>query len=245
MYQRAHPASLLRLIINPLRRVEENGLNHYGESPIKQESISVSVYKRPGLYFGDMGDGTGYSIIVSGIVSALLSWKVGANMTVTLRPETIEVTCRARLPDSGILITDDRRKPFFVYGDQLASLGFGWFAAPLHTYALACRQALWESRDGDGEQSALFDEGICRSAQFAAPDLPAHLCLRVSLSIGTKRLPFAPATIDQVSKRLRYLDGPAEAGYWGCVTVRDERTSQLQIVVVTDPPPRSSLSPLS
>lgn len=218
-------------------------MNHYDESPIKQESISTSVYKRPGMYFGDMDDGTGYSVIVSEIVSTILSWKVGANITVTLRPATIEITCRARLPGSEILLTDERRRPFFVYGDQLASLGFGWFSAPLHTHAFACRQALWELRDSYGEQSALFDEGICRSAQFAAPDLPDHLCLRVSLSIGTVRLPFAPATIDQVTKRLRYLGGPAEAGYWGCVTVRDERTSKLQIVVVTDYPPQPS--PLS
>lgn len=243
MHDRAHPESLLRFIIFPLLMSEENGLSHYDESPIKQESISASVYKRPGMYFGDMDDGTGYSVIVSEIVSTILSWKAGANMAVTLRPEAIEITCRARLPDSEILFTDEGRKPFFVYGDQLASLGFGWFTAPLHAHAFACRQALWESRDSYGEQSALFDEGICRSAQFSAPDLPDHLCLRVSLSIGTVRLPFAPATIDQVCKRLRYMGGPAEAGYWGCVTVRDERTRELQIVMVTDPPPR--LSPLS
>lgn len=210
----------------------------YEKKTIKQESLSASVYKRPGMYFGDIEDGTGYAGIVAELVATVLSWKPGANLTLILRSGSIELSCRAKLPDAEIPFTYPRRRPFFVFGTGMAGLGFGWFGGPLHVNALACRQAVWELRDEYGEQTAVFDEGVCQHAEFAAPDLPKDLCFRVSLSIGTERLPIAPATFDQVCRRIRYTDGPENEGYWGCVTVRDERIRETHVVVVTDYPPR-------
>ena len=216
-------------------------MDSYEESPIKQEPISISVFKRPGMYFGDLDDGTGYANIVAELVDTILSWKTGANLTVTLQPDRIEVACYARLPDAEIPYTYAPRRPFSVLYDGMANLGYRWFTAPLHAHAFVCRHAVWELRDGGEEQSALIDEGICLSAKFSAPDLPEDLCFRVSLSIGTTRLPFAQARLDQVIQRIRYMGGPAEAGYWGCVTVRDERIGETKAVVVTNYPPRPSI----
>jgi hypothetical protein len=198
------------------------------------------------LHFGVMSDGQAYRSVVRDIVSTLLSWKLRANVTVTLRPDNVEVACRAKLPEGEIPFTDERRRPFFVFGDGLAFFGRGWLGSPhLQTGSFACRQALWELRDGYGEQSVLYDEGVCLKAGFSAPDLPEHLCLRVTFSIGTERLPFTHATIEQIAKSVRYMGGPAEATYWGCVTIWDKRTNESRVVVVTDPPPRPFGHPYS
>lgn len=210
----------------------------YDERRIEADPLSVSVFKRPGMYFGDMEDGQGYSMIIGEIVSTLLSWRTGANLTVRLRCDNVVIACRARLPDAEIPDLCEARKPFLVYGDGLATLGRGWFCHGLGAHSLACRNALWELRDAHGEQSSVFSEGLCHSASFSAPKLPDDLCFRVSLSIGTERLPLGTATLAQVAKQIRYMSGPAEAGYWGCVTIWDERIGESQVVIVTDPPPR-------
>lgn len=218
-------------------------MDSYDEHLINVEPISVRVHKRPGIYFGDLDDGTGYAIIVQDIVDAVLSWKIGANVTVTLRPDRVEVACHARLPDGTNPWTIASRKPFFVAGDGVAWHRAPKFSQSLYSYSpphtVVCRNAVWELRDGGEEQFALFDEGICRQTKVAAPDLPKSFCFRVALSIGTERLPFAPASLEQVVERIRYLGGPPEAGGWGRVTFRDERTGESQVVFVTDCPPRS------
>jgi len=213
-------------------------MGSYEEISIEPEPLSISVHKRPGMYFLNLDDGTGYAIVVSNLIETLLSWKVGANVTLTLMPDRVEVFCRASLPKGENLWTCNPRRPFFVLDEGKANLGSSWFSSPLHTDSIVCQNAIWELRDGGDEQSAVFHEGVCRSAQFAAPDLPESYCFRVSLSIGTQKLPFTAATLDQVVGRIRYMGGPAEAGYWGCVTLRDKRTGETKILVVTDYPPR-------
>jgi hypothetical protein len=101
---------------------------------------------------------------------------------------------------------------------------------------MACSRMKWEIRDRFGAGTAVFAEGRCRSAIPSAADLPDDMCLRVSIVIGTPRLAIAPATMGQVVAALRFMAGPAEAGYWGCVSVVDDRTEERTTVIVTDPP---------
>lgn len=212
-------------------------MDAYEESSIGPEHLRVSVFRRPGMYFGDMEDGTAYAVIVAELVESVLSWKTGANLSVTLRADQVEVACHARLPGGEPLPSHVSRRPFTVCCTGQGHLGFSWFTAPLRAQAFACREAHWEIRDEFGEQSAVFDEGVCVQAGFSAPDLPEALCFRVSLGIGTERLPITPAKLDPICQRIRHMAGPMDAGYWGCVTLRDERVGETRVVVVTSAPP--------
>ncbi|KAF0102390.1 MAG: hypothetical protein FD187_673 [bacterium] len=220
-------------------------MDPYEESPIEFHSYRDSVNQRPGLYFGDLEDGTAYALIVEELVSAVLWWKTGANLSLTLEPELIELACRAELPGGAAPATWPGFRPLFVFGKGMASLAFTRFTNPLHMLAAACRQSMWELRDRHGEESALFDEGRCRMAAFVAPELPREFCFRASLRIGTERLTFAPASLEQVARRIRYQDGPQAAAYWGCVTVRDMESEETRVVIVTEPPhlPRANWRP--
>ena len=66
----------------------------------------------------------------------------------------------------------------------------------------------------------------------------AHPHTAYLFAIGTPQLVIAPATINRVAMAIRHQSGPAEAGYWGCVSISDTRTGESRAVVVTDPPPK-------
>lgn len=52
----------------------------YGENNIEVLSIRESVLKRPGMYFGDLQDGSAYARTIQSLVHMMLSWQIGANM---------------------------------------------------------------------------------------------------------------------------------------------------------------------
>ena len=56
----------------------------YEEVSIKFSSTRKSVLKRPGMYFGDLLDGSAYAGIIQDLVQATLSWRIGANLGMDL-----------------------------------------------------------------------------------------------------------------------------------------------------------------
>ena len=208
----------------------------YDERPLDAASWRDAILKRPAMVLGNMENGDAFAWIVRELVQATLSWQIGANLGLRLTPGNgVELDCYRSLPQGEKAHEHHWSRPIHVITDQLAILGWGSCAS--QTLALACSRMKWEIRDRFGAGSAAFDQGLCRYAAHSAPELPAHLCLRVSLAIGTPRLVIAPATIDRVAMAIRYLSGPAEAGYWGCVNISDARTEESRAVVVTNPPP--------
>lgn len=188
------------------------------------------------MLLGNMENGDAFAWIVQQLVQATLSWQIGANLGLRLTPgNLVELDCYSSLPHGEKAHEHHWSRPIHVITDQLAILGWGSCASQI--LALACRRMKWEIRDRFGAGSAVFDQGLCRYAAHSAPELPAHLCLRVLLVIGAPQLVIAPATINRVAMAIRYLSGPAEAGYWGCVSISDTRTGESRAVVVTDPPP--------
>ena len=173
------------------------------------------------MMLGNMENGDAFAGIVRELVQATLSWQIGTNLGLRLTPgNLVELDCYSSLPQGEKAHEHHWSRPIHVITDQLAILGC--FASQI--LAVACSRMKWEIRDRFGAGSAVFDQGLCQYAAHSAPELPAHLCLRVSLAIGTPRLVIAPATIDRIAMAIRYLSGPAEAGYWGCVSISDTRT---------------------
>lgn len=196
------------------------------------------VFKRPGMYFGDMTTGNAYAAILHDIIEAALSWKIGANLVLELMPgNRIRLTGKARMPDIPISLTVESKRPMMFYQTQETSQHEGLYYSSMYFDSCACQSMLWETRDANLEHVVLIKEGICKAVRFATPNLPMDLCLRVNLIIGSSRLSLAPATLDEVAKRIRYLSGPAGAGYWGHVMVHDRRTHECRSVRVTAPPP--------
>lgn len=206
----------------------------YGEYDIEILSVRDSVLKRTGMYFGDLQDGRAYARTIQVLVHAALSWQIGANVGIRLKSNNeVELYCYGGLPQGDKPHVHRWGRPIQVITKELAFLGdYG-----LECCSVACSHMTWEIRDQFASGTAVFEEGYCRSAVKSAPDLPAQLCLRVALKVGTPAIPMAPATLAQVVHVLRYMSGPAEAGYWGCVTIEDVRTRETLDVLVTDPPP--------
>jgi len=211
----------------------EFDLNPYVETEIEVLSLRDSVLKRPGMYFGDLHDGSAYAGIVQAMVHATLSWQIGANVGLRLKPNNeIELYCDSGLPQGDKPHEHRWSRPIQGVTKDLALFG----DHRLEYCSVACDQMIWELRDPVSSDTVVFQEGCCRSAMASAPNLPIHLCLRVVLAIGTPAIQIAPATIAQVANVLRYMSGPAEAGYWGCVSIEDLRTVESFVVMVTDPP---------
>ena len=206
----------------------------YEEYEIEVLSIRDSVLKRPGMYFGDMQDGSAYARTIQVLVQATLSWQIGAKIGTKLKSNNeVEFYCYGGLPQGDKPHLHRWSRPIQVITKELAFFGdYG-----LECCSVACSHMTWEIRDQFASGTAVFQEGYCRSAIHSAPDLPAHLCLKVALKIGTTAIPIVPATLAQVAHVLRYMSGPAEAGYWGCVSINDLRKGETQDVLVTDPPP--------
>lgn len=206
----------------------------YGEHNIEVLSIRESVLKRPGMYFGDLQDGSAYARAIQSLVHAMLSWQVGANIGIGLKSNNaVELSCYGGLPQGEKPHEHRWRRPIQVITKELAFFS----DRGLECCSVACSHMKWEIRDQFASGTAVFEEGFCRSAIQTAPNLPAHLCLRASLKIGTLAIPMAPATLAQVASVLRYMSGPAQAGYWGCIHIEDLRTDQTLDQLVTDPPP--------
>jgi hypothetical protein len=213
----------------------ETDMGPYEERTMDAASTRDALWKRPAMLLGSMEDGAAFACIVRQLVEATLSWQIGSNLALQLTPGNgVELRCYSDLPQGEKAYEHRWSRPLHVVTDRFAILGAGRYATQI--LALACRQMKWEIRDRFGAGSAVFEEGLCRHAAHVAPDLPAHLCLRVSLVIGTSRLVIAPTTIDQVARAIRYMSGPAEAGYWGCVSISDTRTGESRAVLVTDWP---------
>lgn len=215
--------------------VLESNLGPYDERPLAA-SWRDAMLKRPAMLLGNMENGDAFAGIVRHLVQATLSWQIGANLGLRLMPgNVVELDCYSNLPHGEKALEHHWSRPIHVITDQLAILGAGSCASQI--LALACSRMKWEICDRFGAGSAVFDQGLCRYAAHSAPELPAHLFLRVLLVIGTPQLVMAAATINQIAMAIRYLSGPAEAGYWGCVSISDTRTGESRTVVVTDPPP--------
>ena len=206
----------------------------YEEVSIKFSSTRKSVLKRPGMYFGDLLDGSAYAGIIQDLVQATLSWRIGANLGIRLKPNNeVELYCYGELPKGEMPLEPRGCRPIHVLTKEQVLFG----DRALEYAAVACSQMNWEIQDQFSSGSVNLQEGYCRSAMQSAQNLPAHLCLRVALKIGTSDIPIAPATLAQVAHYLRYMSGPAEAGYWGCVSIKDLRTNETLDRLVTDPPP--------
>ncbi len=211
----------------------------YEEIEIEFVSVRERVLKRPGLYFGDLEDGSAYAGIIRKLVNATLSWQIGANVAVKLKSNNeVELHCYSGLPNGEKPYEHRWSRPIQVTTKELVLFGDGVFGSSHLEYcSVACNPMTWEIREQFASGSAIFEDGYCLSAMESAPHLPAHICLRVALTIGTTAIPIAPATIAQVAHVLRYMSGPAEAGYWGCVSIEDLRTNETCDVLVTNPPP--------
>ncbi len=212
----------------------ESDWGPYGESEIEVLSIRDIVLKRPSMMLGDLQDGSAYAGTVQALVHATLSWQIGANVGVKLKADNaVELYCYNGLPQGQKAYEHRWSRPIHIITRELATFG----DRSLSFYSIACSRMTWEIRDQFATGSALFQDGFCRSAVESAPDLPGHLCLRVSLNMGTPVIEIAPATIAQVARAIRYMSGPAEAGYWGCVSIEDFRTGEKLDVLVTTPAP--------
>ncbi|MEY4884690.1 MAG: hypothetical protein RIS34_2544 [Pseudomonadota bacterium] len=206
----------------------------YEESNIEVLSIRDSILKRPAMLLGDLQDGAAYARTIQALVHATLSWQIGANVGIKLKANNaVELYCYSGLPQGQKAYEHRWSRPIHIVMREMAL--FGDFS--LDFYVIACSQITFEIRDQFASGSAVFQDGYCRSAAESAPNLPAHLCFRVTLKIGTAAIQIAPATMAQVARVLRYMSGPAEAGYWGCVSIEDLRTEETLDLLVTDPPP--------
>lgn len=212
---------------------EESNADPYGEGSIQILSFRASVLKRPGMYFGDLQDGSAYAGTIRDLVHAALSWQIGANVGVKLKSDNaVELYCYSGLPQGQKAQIHRWSRPVHIVTREIAFFG----APTLDYYSIACGQMKWEIRDQFASGTAIFEDGLCRSAVELAPDLPDQLCLRVLLTIGSSTIHIEPATLAQVARAIRYLNGSAEAGYWGCVSIKDLRTQETLDVLVTDPP---------
>ena len=211
----------------------------YGEHPGHVASLRDALWRRPALLLGDIGSGDAFAGIVAQLVHDTLSWQIGASLGLRLRPgNVVDLFCYRSTPEDEAAREHRWCRPMHVITEQMAVLGRASYETQV--MAMACSQMKWEIRDRFGAGAAVFEEGRCRSAIPSAADLPDDLCLRVSMVIGTPRLVIAPAPMGQVVAALRFMAGPAEAGYWGCVSVIDERTEERTTVIITDPPRRQA-----
>lgn len=217
----------------------ESDWGPYGEGKIEVLSIRDSVLKRPGMYFGDLQDGSAYARTIQALVHATLSWQIGANVGIKLKLNNeVEFCCYSGLPMGEKPYEHRWSRPIQIAANDQAVFGDRIFgSSDLECSAVACGHMTWEIRDQFASGTAVFQDGYCLSAIQAAPHLPAYLCLKVLLKIGTPAIPIAPATIAQVGRVLRYMSGPAEAGYWGCIHIEDLRTDETLDQLVTAPPP--------
>lgn len=197
-----------------------------------------NVFKRPGMFFMGMDTGEGFAQIIQELVEMALWWRVGSNIKIVLLPDNeVRLMCWTRLPNGEIPVPYQWRRPLNACCDGLAWLSSKNFDIT-RTFACACQHLFMEIRDELGAATALFKEGACTQANMVAPDLPQKFCLRISLRIGTERLPMTPATLEQVVERIRYLHGPSESTVWGHAAIHDARIGKWYQAWITDPPPR-------
>lgn len=213
----------------------------YEEIDIGVWSVRDSVLKRPTMLLGTLDDGTAYAGVIRELVQATLSWQIGANVGVELKTgNAVELCCYSGLPEGKAPYEHRWSRPISIVTTESPVFGGGHGLGhpSLEYFSVACRQMKWEIRDSYGSGSAIFEDGLCTSASRSAPALPSHLCLRVSCLVGSSAIEIAPATVGQVANAIRYMDGPAEADYWGRVTISDLRTNEQLEVMVTNYPGR-------
>ncbi|MBL8486462.1 MAG: hypothetical protein JNK22_05185 [Rhodocyclaceae bacterium] len=209
---------------------EEGYLQQPGDD---SHSIRQAVLRRPGMFLGDLEDGQAYGIVVAAFVDTLLNWRIGANLRVELMPgNRVRISCR-REPAEAVTEIPSHRPLQFVCRD-FAVPGL----LPLWYTIVACGHLCWEIRDRFGAGTAVFADGVCRSASAEAPELPPDLCTRIDMTIGSDALPTAPASLAQVAAAARRVSGPADPAYWGCVTIGDRRSGETATVLATTPPRR-------
>jgi hypothetical protein len=209
----------------------------YGEHPGHVASLPEALFKRPAMLLGNMANGDAFAGIVRQLVNDVLSWRIGASLSLRLMPgNLVTLACHAGTPQEQAVHEHRWCRPLRIVTQKFAILGAGDYGTQV--MALGCSQMNWEIRDRFGKGTAAFEEGRCHAASHTAPALPDDLCLRVSMVIGTERLTIAAATMDQVATALQFMSGPAEAGYWGCISLTDDRTNEKTTVIVTDSPRR-------
>jgi hypothetical protein len=213
-------------------------MDNYDESYIKEEPLCDSILKRPGMYLGDIDNGEAYALIVQLAVDLALRWQVGSDLQLELLPENkINLTCRIAPPGDPRQFTMDRFRPLQIGLDGKPAITPRWMGLPgPQIVSCVCRLLHIEIRDSSESIAATFCEGECINDSTDNSSLPKEFCLRISMNIGTQRLPIVPATLEQVVDRICHMGGPPDAEYWGRIAVSDVRVDTTRNVVVTDYP---------